>query len=742
MNSLGRLGKPRAVGLLALAALLMVFAACQLVAGVQSRSLDPIASGCSLPSGTGPQMRFANFAPNADALDVCVRASGSSWGEPIILNGGSGCATSSGPFPKSGFTYGQITVPFTAPAPTIDVKTVPGGQSCTAAPVGEVDGVKMQKEPYVTTFVAIGGATGKPKQLVALPEFDGSANGNGGLLRFVDTLTGVGPIDVGQAQGNQLPTTMQVLYNIGSPVPYGGTLAAGAKATLGPVQDNGYMPIIGGAFNVAAAPHGQTDAVLVFSNQEIGDDLVSVYAIGLALDDSYPLEGLYCVESGKPATVSGNPMLMNCQTSALPTLSFDVFNAALYGPNSPYFSAREALYAGAQGNPISTRTSDVMCLTEVDVQTDQSTIIGVGKAGNFNYNYTISTNLSTPFSNGGATQDGGTCPTMQPPGCGGSVPTSALNTAFSCMEKYCSSTGDSSGILNTTTDCLSNNCTGALSELFIGYPACFDCVVDNVASNSTYAGALQTCTTNPSPPLGYDGFNSSMILSKYPIKNSDSYILPSTNYRRSVLYTQVEFPGNLTVDVYCGFFITPLIATSVPYLGCFGGDTTDAGTNASEQAYLNENLWEAKWMADWIDQKSGQSKNPAVVLGDWRVGLGQPAGTTSDSGFPPPTAIGDGTITYLINRGLDAVQGPNWPAAGQCNNCPGTVNLLNAGNTTSYFTLQPFLYKWPSNGTGNPLLDEQLIFTNDVIAVGDAGNTPNAPVSPYYGVNFHVLRPH
>ena len=106
----------------------MVFAACQLVAGVQSRSLDPIASGCALPAGSGPQVRFANLAPNADALDLCIRTAGTSWGEPLILNGGSGCPSV---LPAKGFTYSQITIPFAAPAETIDVKTSSQGVRAT-----------------------------------------------------------------------------------------------------------------------------------------------------------------------------------------------------------------------------------------------------------------------------------------------------------------------------------------------------------------------------------------------------------------------------------------------------------------------------------------------------------------------------------------------------------------------------------------------------------------------------------
>ena len=143
MIDLHTLQKPRALGLLALAALLLVFAACQLVAGVQSRELDPIPPGCALPGGRGPQVRFANLAPDADVLDVCIRTSGSSWSglEPIVLNGGSGCTTPSGNFPKGGFTYGEITIPFTAPGSKDRREDRPGRHACSSAVVAEIDGV-------------------------------------------------------------------------------------------------------------------------------------------------------------------------------------------------------------------------------------------------------------------------------------------------------------------------------------------------------------------------------------------------------------------------------------------------------------------------------------------------------------------------------------------------------------------------------------------------------------------------
>ncbi len=750
MDYLERSRNPRAVGLLALAALLTVFAACQLVAGIQSRTLDPILPGCSLPtSGSSAYVRFANLAPNADALDVCIRATGSSWGEPLILNGGSGCGTT---FPAKGFTFSQITVPFNAPAETVDVKTVIGGGTCNAAAVAEIDGLKLQAPPTctaaqcVTTLIALGGAAGQPKKLVALPEHDAPSSAGSENLRVVDALPGVSAIDVGTvakpASGTAaaLPASLvPPTWNTSSGIPYGGTMTKGQPTLFGATGDGGYIPLIDSVeFNVVVTAHQQTDGLILFPSYETGNSTATLYAVGLAFDDSYPLQGLLCTES--QVVPGSNPLLVSCLASALPTLSFDAFNAALYGPNSPYISLREPQYAAGPGasppNPIATRNSDVMCLVEVDEQSDQQSIIAAVKGGNFNYSYTIATNLQTPFSSGTAELEGGTCPTMGQPACAG-VPTSAVDSAFTCMEQNCSS-GGATGTLNQSTDCLTNSCQGPLGDLLVAYPSCLDCIVATVTSEQPYGEAQTTCTTSPYPPLGYQGGENSLILSKYPIVNSDSYVLPSSYFRRSVLYTQVQFPGNVTIDFFCGFLQTLGIYQEVPYKGCFGN-----GATTSEQAYANENMYEAQLMAAWIQEKSKKSGNPAVILGDWHTGLGGDADAGGGGMYPPPTPIGPATIQFLGTPvaqgggGLTPVTGPNWPAAGQCTDCPGTVNLLNVGNTTSYFTMQPFLYNWPA---GTNLYSQQLIFTDNVIAIPPS-TTNNAPISPYYGVNITILPP-
>ncbi len=100
LRMLGHSAKMRigAAAMAALGSLTLALAACQLIAGTESRDYNPNLSGCQVPGGAGPKVRVANFVPNKDAVDVCIRPTGGSYGEPILLNGGTRRARStSGP---------------------------------------------------------------------------------------------------------------------------------------------------------------------------------------------------------------------------------------------------------------------------------------------------------------------------------------------------------------------------------------------------------------------------------------------------------------------------------------------------------------------------------------------------------------------------------------------------------------------------------------------------------------------
>jgi hypothetical protein len=756
-----------AAALAALGSAMVALAACQYIAGTETRQLNPEAIGvCALPSGKGlPQVRFANFVPTADVVDICIKPSSSgSWGEPLILSGGTKCPSQfssskteppgySGP---PGFSYGQVTVPFSAPGSVVDVRIVAAGSSCSNNVLTELDGAKLDAHA-ITTLLRIGGGGKVPEKLEAKPE-NYPPNLSNTYIRFVNVLPGSTPLDFGLAPSGtlQLPTTVatQILptpSGAGVGVAFGDTAPVGFRALTGNlVTSAGYIPIIAGTFPLAVGVNGESPekAIMFLLTTEMNGSSFSFYAAGvLPRNNNYPEQGFFCDESSSPPpTVTGNPLLVQCTKTRLNGISVDVFTTSLFGPNSPGYLQRKAAITNAMTSPVQLRDSDIMCFSELDFASDIQQIVhnalpvDAGGTGSFPYNYWVKTTLATPFSDS-TTQDGGMPPDPYPVPCG-NVPMATWQAAYACMEKNCSSTGDQNGTLPGSTDCFSAYCSSALGPLLLQtqYNACFDCIIDFAASDQTYSAGQTACTMTPAPPFGFDGQLSNMILSRYPLLNTKSYIFPSTNYRQGALYAQVQLEDQ-TVDFYCTFLQTTLIASEQPYTGYYGNGGNPV-SESSGGAYANEQLWEAQKFIDWVKATSGASGNPAIVVGDWRSSLAGPADagpSNPEAGiFTSPTALVPETQNLLSAQGnFIPVSAPDWIP--QCTYCPQGDNPLNVGQAQGYFMLQPYLYNWPQNMVQAAVQTEQLIYTQpsqDVLF-----NDAYAPLSQYFGLNFQIVRP-
>jgi hypothetical protein len=680
-------------------------------------------------------VRVANLAPTSDLVDVCIRPSGSSdWGRPILLDGGLSCADA-GELGAVGFGYTQVSVTFTAPAATVDVKMIPGGSTCSAAALGEGDGLTLATNS-ANTLALIGG-NNVAETVIGLPESDSAAT-SGQRFRFVHAAPGTSPLDVGIAASSALPTTLTVPI-LSGPVPFGGPIPSGVTATFmsAMLQDNGYLQLFTSAFDIGAAVDGDTTkkAILEYTYPD-GTATYSMYVVGIAGNNQYPLRALICSEdvdaNGNPLHAGTTPFTINCVPSPLSTISVDVFNPALYGPNSPDFSARRGLVPPA----IKARDADVMCIVEVDEQGDKDNIIdtatstmdSMGGTGTGPYGYVFlpTTNLTTPITNP-ADQNGHVPPAPTAPPCSG-VDSSDVQAAVSCGQTNCSSTPtDPNGTLLNSTNCLVENCAAPFLNVQTDSVACYDCLVVYIASDTSWQQTQSNCTTDSAPPLGFAGAQNSMIISKYPLMNTDFIVLPSTFYRRTILYAQVQLEDQV-VDFYCGFLSTTLNASALPYVGNYGGSATD-----SQDQYDNEQLYQAQQTIAYVQQKSGSTR-PAIMVGDWRSSIGLMG--TPLPGTNLPNDLNPQTMMALqmpsnYTTAIDTSTGTTW--APQCNFCPQSENPYNL--TDSYFVEQPFLINWPANATTS----ESLLYTQGAVDL-DAG--VEGPISPYYGLNVRVIRPH
>jgi hypothetical protein len=730
-----RLGQRQTL-LLAYAAVLLAAVSCQIVAGIETRKLDPLTQGCSLPSGgSGPQVRVANLYPSSDVVDLCLRPSGTTdWGRPLLLNGGvmsdggPGCADTLG---AAGFAYGNVSVPFSAPAAKVDVKFVTGGSTCADAAKSESDGLSLASN--VTTTLIYAGGNGVSAQVIALPEADNSDPASQ-RLRLIHVAPGTSPLDVGLMDQPHLPAKLQTPL-LSQPISFGQTLPPGTTTSIADanVQDNGYLALPGGLpLNLGASiDGGDGKAVLVYFVPAGTATTGSMYLIGVGggADTAHPLRALVCSEDGGPGP---NSILIPCTPSQLSTISVDMFNPALYGPNSPYFTQRQSLVPAA----IAKRDADVMCLVEVDQDVDRNNILSQatsisGGTGPYGYMYTDTTlNLSTPPNNP-KDQNGNTPPAPTSAPCG-SVGSSYVNAALTCAEQHCSTKppGDPTGQLLGSTDCLSSNCAAAFLNVQGQSLSCYDCISVYIASNQSFQSTENSCTTDTRPPLGFNGAENSLILSKYPLKNTAVWVLPSTLYRRSILYAQVVLEDQ-TIDFYCGFLITTLNASVLPYNGTYGNGATD-----SETGWDNEQTYQAQQLVQWVHDNSQGA--PAIVVGDWR--------SSKKDTTPPPAGASAATDLNAQTMNTVFATAGGWTAAvatggtttwvPQCNFCPAPENPYNQAE--SYFVSQPFLVNWP--GAANATTDESLLYTENTLPLGTA-DAGTGPISPYYGVNVRVIRP-
>lgn len=751
-------------GLLALGCALVIVAACQAVAGVQDRNLNPILSGCALPTGSGPHVRIANLVPSTQNVDVCIRAAGGSWGEPLLLNGGTDCGSTKyfgvDAGAPVGFAYSQVSVDFAAPADSVDVEIVKAGATCGSTPLAKLSNQKLVKgdlpgtnNPIVTTLLFVGG-NGVPEKLEALTESI-TVNASALRTRFVHAMPGVGPLDYGVGTGNALPTSLGATV-VANPIAFGATAVKGEMGQESPVLDNGYVDLAAQTYLLVAAVHGAAPekAILGWKVDQLAGATYSVYAVGVPRSTQFPQRALTCYENSK--TTLTNPLLMNCSGTPLPSIAVDILNVGLYGPGSPNFVARQTYWEDPSRNPVVTEDTDLVCLAEIDYKqdiTDIASAVGAtdaGGNGRFPYSYWASSvTVTTPPTN---PQDinGNTPPSMLSiPPCGGSAAEAQeVADVLGCFEQNCSSIPDSgTGVLSKPSACLTQNClinpnqepdgaaAAGLATILKDYPSCLNCVIDYVVGQQPFDTAYSQCTQNTSYPYAFNGQSATAILSRYPIIQSDVLVLPSTNYRQTVSYARVQLEDS-QVDFYCGFFSSTLVADTLPYPSWspYGNGGTPSDPSGAG-AYGQEQKLQAADLITWVGKKS-QGK-PAIIAGDWRSGVGNGTGGTPPMGMyaTPENLVPETQAVLRAANGWVPAAPPNgWT---QCNFCPESENPLNTGMPQAYYVSQPFLANW-GTGANAATIDESLRFTDNVI---DLGNGMKGPISPYYGVQIHVQRP-
>jgi hypothetical protein len=259
-------------------------------------------------------------------------------------------------------------------------------------------------------------------------------------------------------------------------------------------------------------------------------------------------------------------------------------------------------------------------------------------------------------------------------------------------------------------ECLAQ-CTSAFLPLYSSAPRCFDCLLTDLLSYNSKSAVKTRCETDPRDPYNFDGQTPSMILSRYPLANTDAFILPSWAYRRAVLYAQLQLEEGTTLDYYCVQLISASISTVVPYAGYYAN-----GATTSDDAYRQEQLLQAQKVVAWVKQKSGS--RPAIIAGDWHA--------------TPRTGQSNYEIYDYLRMNLTEAALPKETLP--CTLCPTPQNKFNGAND-DYAWLDTYLSRFPDQAT-----TETSVFLDDPNLVMLPDGT-RGPISPVFGWNVRVVRP-
>jgi hypothetical protein len=702
-----RLGTENLVGPVAVCALLASLG-CQSVAKLEDRVADPPPQDlCTLPTEGDAKIRIANFFPATTNVDFCIKQTGAaSYTHPILRNSGKEATCA------NGLGYKQMTVPFATKSGAIDVKVVPSGAGgCSQSALAEASNVAVPSGA-VTQILHLGGS-GDPSRIVTMRE---GVNSSAFKVRFMNAISGLGPMNFGLAVGERVPTTMQVSLVV-DPIPFGATPPPSAKIVTGSTIDElSYMGIQSTKLTFGGSKAGDKNAVFALTAPQKNGKF-GIYAVGDPTDIRFPPRALFCDENAVVGATGG--ALLGCVESELPSLSFEVYGTALYGKYAKYSDDRLALLPKA----IATNDSDFLCLNDVWRKEDKDAFIKAAQdSGAFPYNAQFETNSKTPAND--LRLEDGTMPNIPAPrtSCGDNV--DLANNLITCIQTKCSTGAATDDVaLLTTADCISSQCLGSVIPLATGdtpeKQGCFGCVVFDLEAYQNFGYVKQDCF-DPNGSQGYfKGQNGNLILSKFPTSNTEGYVMPGAGQKRVIVSTTVEPELGKKIDLHCGA-MDAILDSPFNYYGPYS-------THHDAQGYMDEQHLQTVRAIEWI--KSRSKDVPALI------GMGVFA-SEQDPNTDPNTRNAkfvdrNPQVPQLLRTAFTSAEADGYHPL--CTVC-GDTNPIDDPSTYAWY------HRIYINDHFNPaaVVASERRYTENVVPI--AGTT-GVPLSENYSYRVKVLRP-
>jgi len=703
------LSRPKGVGLGARAGcVLLVIAAagsgCEIVLGIDKHdsraagddasigddaSAADAAPTCVLPSRGDATLRISHLLAAPTRVDLCVRRTdGASAleGKPVIASSGAAC--------PNGLQYKDVTAPIAIDAGAYELRVIPAGGACGDAPMATTTATLAARS--ATTLFVLGG----PKRPKALALAESRPQRLDTKLRFVNAIDGGPSLDMGFVDHDALPAMVTNVFF--ADVASGGVARPGRPdGGTESVDANGYIELSapGGKLQIGASVTGSTDAILAIDVPLAGNDGFTLAAIGSASDARFPRE-LFVCDEGK---IDG--IYTRCGTAPPFDVKVDTVNAYLWGPFAPLEKLRRGPVAAA----LAKLDSDVVCVTEVWSDADKQAIADAAKARFPNaliVHDTLATAVDDPTDESGNVPP---APTAAP--CAGDP---RFEPLLACVRDSCSTApgDDAATIIDDPVACMTQSCQAKITPLLFGAAsaqACWSCALTSLEGAATIGATRTACTTDPRARYAFGGANSVMLLSRFPIASSEQWVLPSTEWRASVLRAELVLPNGSPFDAYCTEITSPQTGPTHPYTGAYGGTATD-----SNHQWLEEQTLQTKKLVAYTNRRSGARGRRAVLAGELYAG-------PSAGGLDPINAA----AFDLLGQAFPVAARPDYaPACTFCAENPITTPPGQTPTVVSTWTTLALLVNMPVTDvvTSSVILKERAIpYASYAI-----------PVSPYY----------
>jgi hypothetical protein len=562
------------------------------------------------PAPDRATVRLANLVPDDRQVDFCLREDGSPWTESFLRANGESC--------PAGIGYTQVLFPRQFAPGTWDIKVldVAQGGGCDGPAMAELNGVAIAAS-VGTTVVVIGG-NGVDPSIIALPEVRTNADNS---TRFVNAIPQTEEkVFYSLVSSDRMPAS--ALTNLSGPdgVPFGGVPAQQASTVIGPINEAGYLNFSSTDILFGATRQANNEVVLA---SKIGTSLKAstLFAVGIPGSTDYPVRGLLCDELGLASDKYYTP----CKPTDVPYILTDTININLYGLSAPFEAERREPALDA----VAGLQSDVLCVQEITRESDRASLVDRAKTkATFVHSYNPLLDDTTPIDDP-TNQNGDSPPDPPIPPCGTQELQDFAQAAADCVQVNCTDDPSSpnGALVSAGSGCMSSKCVGELLPGIMSTdPAqrlCTACIIASFLSEETPAGVVSQCSANPNGGFAFHGASTEIMLSRFPLTDTETYVLPSTNFRRAVLHAVAQIPDGDPVDVFC-LQLPSIQDTLFPYGGFYGVETEVDGevlTTWKAEQYLA-----AQRALAWIKQRATPGRL-AIIAGEFRSSeLYPPAG--------------------------------------------------------------------------------------------------------------------